>query len=65
MPVKIYDAETWMVTLGLINKFKIAQRSKERAYLEALEEKNRNEVIRNRTGLSKSKSKWQWACLIC
>ena len=66
-----YGAETWTLTIGLIHKFKVAQRAMERAMLGvSLRDKIRNDNIRKRTGVTDvaqriSKLKWQWAGHIC
>ena len=67
LPVMTYGAETWTLTVGLVHKFKVAQR----AMLEvSLKDKIRNEIIRRRTGVTDiackiSKLKWQWAGHVC
>ncbi|KAI8440552.1 hypothetical protein MSG28_001794 [Choristoneura fumiferana] len=67
LPVMTYGAETWTLTLGLVHKFKVAQRAMERAMLGvSLKDRIRNEVIRQRTKVIDiahriSTLKWQWA----
>ena len=69
--VVAYSAETWTLMVGLVHKFKVAKRAMGRAMLGvSLEDKIRNEVIRDRTKITDiartiSKLKWQWAGHIC
>ncbi|CAG9093618.1 unnamed protein product [Plutella xylostella] len=50
LPVMTYGAETWTLTVGLVHRFKVAQRAMERAMLGvSLMDRIRNEVIRQRT----------------
>ena len=71
LPVMTYGAETWKLTVGLVHKFKVAQRAMERAILGvSLADNIRNEVICKRTKIIDiarriSKLKWQWAGHIC
>lgn len=53
LPTMTYGAETWTLTIGLIHKFKVAQRAMERAMLGvSLRDKIRNDNIRKRTGVT-------------
>ena len=67
LPVMTYGTETWSLTIGLMNKLKVAQRAMERAMLGvSLRDRIRNEEIRKRTKVTDiaqriSKLKWQWA----
>ncbi|CAH0731533.1 unnamed protein product, partial [Brenthis ino] len=67
LPVMTYGAETWTLTVGLVHKFKVAQRAMERAMLGvSLADRIRNEVIRQRTKVTDiarriSSLKWKWA----
>ncbi|KAG7298647.1 hypothetical protein JYU34_018301 [Plutella xylostella] len=67
LPVMTYGAETWTLTVGLVHRFKVAQRAMERAMLGvSLMDRIRNEVIRQRTKFTDiavkiCKLKWQWA----
>ncbi|CAG9133443.1 unnamed protein product [Plutella xylostella] len=67
LPVMTYGAETWTLTVGLVHRFKVAQRAMERAMLGvSLMDRIRNEVIRQRTKVTDiavkiCKLKWQWA----
>ncbi|CAG9134349.1 unnamed protein product [Plutella xylostella] len=71
LPVMTYGAETWTLTVGLVHRFKVAQRAMERAMLGvSLMDRIRNEVIRQRTKVTDiavkiCKLKWQWAGHIC
>ena len=52
LPVMTYGAGTWTLTVGLVHKFKVAQRE-ERAMLGvSMKDKIRNEIIRRRTGVT-------------
>ncbi|CAG9122988.1 unnamed protein product [Plutella xylostella] len=62
LPVMTYGAETWSLTLGLLNRLGVTHRGMERAMLRII----RNEEIRRRTKVTDiayrvSKLKWQWA----
>ena len=67
LPVMTYGTETWSLTIGLMNKLKVAQRAMERAMLGvSLRDRIRNDEIRKRTKVTDiaqriSKLKWQWA----
>lgn len=67
LPVMTYGAETWSLTLGLLNRLGVTQRAMERAMLGvSLRDRIRNEEIRRRTKVTDiayrvSKLKWQWA----
>ncbi|CAH2229599.1 jg27431 [Pararge aegeria aegeria] len=66
-----YGAETWTLTVDLLNKFKDAQRAMERAMLGvSLRDRIRNNEIRRRTQVTDiaqriSKLMWQWAGHVC
>jgi hypothetical protein len=50
LPVMVYGAETWTLTVRLVHKFKVAQRAMERVMLGvSLRDRIRNQVIRQRT----------------
>ena len=59
-----YAAETWTLTMGLVHRFKVAQRAMERVMLGvSLKDKIRDEVIRERTkvtDIARKISKLKW-----
>ncbi|KAI8427201.1 hypothetical protein MSG28_014804 [Choristoneura fumiferana] len=62
-----YGAETWSLTVGLLERLKVTQRAMERAMLGvSLRDRIRNTEIRRRTKVTDiagkiCKLKWQWA----
>ncbi|KAI8420615.1 hypothetical protein MSG28_007859 [Choristoneura fumiferana] len=67
LPVMTYGAETWSLTVGLLERLKVTQRAMERAMLGvSLRDRIRNTEIRRRTKVTDiagkiCKLKWQWA----
>lgn len=67
LPVMTYGAETWSLTVGLLEKLRVTQRAMERAMLGvSLRDRIRNTEIRQRTKVTDiarriCKLKWQWA----
>nr|XP_032514272.1 uncharacterized protein LOC116767872 [Danaus plexippus plexippus] len=64
LAIMTYGAEMWTLTVGLVHRFKVAQRAMERAMLGVfLKDKVRNEVIRQKTKADRPMSRGTKALL--